>query len=67
MLTHFWFQVSIESDRSLTFPAVTICNHNPIKKMELSKDAGLIALIQGSGVGRKKRDVADYESKSISF
>ena len=47
--------VSLSHDRELTFPAVTICNINPIKHSSLNYSAELEALLTGSASRRRRR------------
>ena len=48
--------VSLVTHRQLTFPAVTICNLNPMKKSAVSESSALSRLISDDNRKRKKRD-----------
>ena len=48
--------VSLVTHRQLTFPAVTICNLNPVKQSAVSESSALSRLINDDNRKRKKRD-----------
>ena len=48
--------VSLVTHRQLTFPAVTICNLNPVKKSAVSESSALSRLVNDDNRKRKKRD-----------
>ena len=53
--------VTIVTRRQLTFPAVTICNLNPVKKSAVSESSALSRLINDDNRKRKKRDTSALE------
>ena len=52
--------VALVTRRQLTFPAVTICNLNPVKKSAVSESSALSQLINGVKRKRKKRDRSGF-------
>ena len=55
-------RTTLKHTNEITFPAVTVCNMNPIKSSLLSNNARLEALVASWGVGnrrRRRRDISD--------
>ena len=48
--------VALVTRRQLTFPAVTICNLNPVKQSAVSESSALSRLISDDNRKRRKRD-----------
>lgn len=62
-------RTTLKHATKMTFPAVTICNVNPIKSSLLSNNPRLEALVASWGVGdrrRRRRDVSDDDGDDVN-
>ena len=58
--------VALVTRRQLTFPAVTICNLNPVKNSAVSESSALSRLINDARRKRKKRDTSAATSRLVN-
>ena len=54
--------VALVTRRQLTFPAVTVCNLNPVKQSAVSQSSALSRLVSEDNRKRKKRDTNSAET-----